>query len=158
MGVCRDCELRELPQPPQEGEMPVEQCSFQMRKSYSKGWGNTCWTRQRGCFQQGTAAKGLFTSRDGSGGVHSCHWSWELGVGSWELGAGNIPHPSSLGAASQGLQGWARGTTAARAEHGPGPFPTGTPAHASVAQSALQDPSAPEINLSGAEDGAVQGP
>lgn len=91
--VCRGCELRELPQPPQEGEMPVEQCCFQMRKSYSKGWGNTCWTRQRGCFQQGMAAKGLFTSRGGSweGGCTAV-----TGAGSWEQGTGSWEHPSSF--------------------------------------------------------------
>lgn len=69
--------------------MPVEQCCFQMRKSYSKGWGNTCWTRQRGCFQQGMAAKGLFTSRGGSWGGARL----SLETGNRELGASLILHP-----------------------------------------------------------------
>lgn len=74
---------QQLPYPPQEGEMPVEKCCFQMKKSPSKGLGKHLSDRQHGCFQQETAAKGcwipllLFRQWWEWGGHTPAPWGWE---------------------------------------------------------------------------------
>lgn len=149
--VSRGCELRQLPHPPQEGEMLVEQCCFQMKKSHSKGLGKSLSDEAVWLFPAGDGSHGLL---DPSALIPRL--CWEQGLHAWHR---EWEHPSSLGAASQGCHGWLQGPTAARAEQGQAPCPTGTATswrvtHASMAQSPLQNPAAPEINLSEAEHGA----
>lgn len=85
IGVSRGCELRELPYPPQEGEMPVEKCCFQMKKSPSKGLGKHLSNEAAWLFPEGDGSQGLLDSSA------LIHWQW------WEWGvhtaAGSIPHP-----------------------------------------------------------------
>lgn len=116
IGVSRGCELRELPHPPQEGEMPVEQCCFQMKKSHSKGLGKHLSDEAAWPFPAGDGSQGLL---DSSALIHQQWWEW----GGCTPGAGSIPHPLVQGCHVQG-----QGLIAVRAEQGPGSLshPIGT--------------------------------
>lgn len=83
--------MRELPHPPQEGEMPVEQRCFQMKKSHSKGLGKHLSDKAAWPFPAGDGSQGLL---DSSALSHRQWWEW----GGCTPGAGSWEHPSSLGA------------------------------------------------------------